>query len=502
MLSLIVNTADSTQSGLLNDFLSQGKGSEQQFVKGDKKLALLHRPVIPNPTPSNGLPWADDFQSGDTFQIAIGNPDTPPTGGTFKLGVPRSATKTITSASAANPSVISCIGHGMATGDIAIWSGMTGSTPDLNNQYFVVTVINSNSFSIPINVTVGGTGGTLQSYNTNGLTALAYNASAATLQTALSSTSTTEGYGSVVVTLFEPGNYQVAWSTTGAVGTLYGSGSGLTPSSGVSVNSTVAGDGETNAVQVFELAQEPVAYCEPSTPLPVASITPIIAQHGSASPKTNKIYTLEMTTGTYGGTFSLSMTTIAGVTSAFVVNGNVADSDLANTLNLASGITAGDISVNRVGNSLNIQFQGTQAASDVPVISVSNIDLMAPMGVTGTMDLNTVNLYIAFAQTTSDTLNFTFAIRRTRTTGEDAEYFQNQVTLKRNIINVATMVQLTLPQYYTQSQIDQKLAAIVDGSGDLLIGTKARLAVITNGFKIQVSTDGSTWQDGPSYVAS
>jgi len=46
------------------------------------------------------------------------------------------------------------------------------------------------------------------------------------------------------------------------------------------------------------------------------------------------------------------------------------------------------------------------------------------------------------------------------------------------------------------------LAALVDGSGNVLIGTHARLVPLTNGFKSQTSNDGTTWVDGPTYTAS
>ncbi|GEM_PF-6760957 len=46
-----------------------------------------------------------------------------------------------------------------------------------------------------------------------------------------------------------------------------------------------------------------------------------------------------------------------------------------------------------------------------------------------------------------------------------------------------------------------KLSSL-NAAGEVLIGTYAKLVPITHGFKIQVSTDGSTWQDGPSWVAS
>lgn len=502
MLNLLINTADPNQNGLLNDFLSQGAGIEQSFVRGDRSLELLHRPVVPNPNQSaSGLPWLDDFQTGDTFQVAISNPDTPPTGGTFKLGVQRSGTKTINSASAANPSVVSCTNHGMATGDIAIWSGMSGSTPDLNSQYFQVTVIDADTFSIPENVTVGGTGGTLISYNTSGLSSLAYNITSAALQTALSTTTVAEGYSAVGVSLFEPGNYEFQFSSAGLVPTLYSSGSGLAPASSALVSQVIAGDSSTNAIQVLELSQLPVAYSEPSTLLPAPGITANIAQAGNASPKQNKIYSLVMTSGTYGGTFALNLTTIAGVVTSFIIQSTIGASDLQTILNTSGGITSGDIAVTKTSDTFNVQFQGTQAASNSPVITVTNIDLLSPEGVTGKIDLNTINLFLAFAQTTSPTLNFTLAIRRQRTTGEDVEYFQQTVTLKRSIINVSTMVPLTLPQFYTAAQCDARFARI-DASGNVLVGNSFRLVAITNGAKIQTSGDGgSTWNDGPSFAS-
>jgi Putative phage tail protein len=72
----------------------------------------------------------------------------------------------ITSSSVANPSVITTTTpHGLPPtgwGDSPMVriSGHTGSTPDINGDH-VVTYIDSTSFSIPVNVTTGGTGGTI-----------------------------------------------------------------------------------------------------------------------------------------------------------------------------------------------------------------------------------------------------------------------------------------------------------------------------------------------------
>ena len=67
----------------------------------------------------------------------------------------------ITSSSVANPSVITTgVPHGLAAGHRVLISGHSGSTLGIDGEH-VVTVISATTFSIPVDVTVGGTGGTL-----------------------------------------------------------------------------------------------------------------------------------------------------------------------------------------------------------------------------------------------------------------------------------------------------------------------------------------------------
>ncbi len=72
-----------------------------------------------------------------------------------------SSPKSITSSSVANPTVLTVTAHQLRTGDEVAIAGHTGSTPSLNGNH-TVTVLTANTVSIPVNVTVGGTGGTIQ----------------------------------------------------------------------------------------------------------------------------------------------------------------------------------------------------------------------------------------------------------------------------------------------------------------------------------------------------
>lgn len=104
---------------------------------------------------SNGFPveWGTLLTGGK--DNSVGAEDT--TG--VDLGTTAAAVA-ITSSSVANPSVITATAHGLATNDRVVIAGHTGSTPDINNAY-TVTVTGDNTFTIPVNVTVGGTGGTV-----------------------------------------------------------------------------------------------------------------------------------------------------------------------------------------------------------------------------------------------------------------------------------------------------------------------------------------------------
>lgn len=67
----------------------------------------------------------------------------------------------ITTSSAANPSVITTsTPHGLTTGQSVTIAGHSGSTPVINGSH-VITRLTATTFSIPVTVTVAGTGGTL-----------------------------------------------------------------------------------------------------------------------------------------------------------------------------------------------------------------------------------------------------------------------------------------------------------------------------------------------------
>lgn len=60
------------------------------------------------------------------------------------------STKTITAISQANPGQVTAAGHGFATGDKILLTGVAGMT-QVNGNYYTVTVIDANNFTIGVN---------------------------------------------------------------------------------------------------------------------------------------------------------------------------------------------------------------------------------------------------------------------------------------------------------------------------------------------------------------
>lgn len=456
-LNITCNVDDPKQDGSLISFDGQGSAVEEDFVRGDINLAISIRPVKPSTTTTR--PWDDDFITGDAFQVSIGNLDVPPTDGTFDLAALGGS---VTSSSVANPSVITHAASSvtLASGNTVYISGHTGSTPDINGAH-VITVTDSTHFTIPVNVTVGGTGGSF--YLGTGLAGIAFDVSPSTLATTL----TVAPFAAPTVTDVDTtGAYIAQWPVGIAAPTFVSPGNALDPASQVSV---IDASTSSNQIRAIDLKQQPVAYAEPSTLFPVAGVTATVKQSGSSTQ--NKIYTVTMdVAGTYGGSFSLSY---AGILISKRTVGIFTPSTTAQTIQAAfddlsnsgtpDGFNTGQSIVSKSADGvIAIELVDTQGLSNAPVISITNIDLIAPHGVSGTMALNTTNLFRAFWNTTSATLNFTLEIRRTRASGEQSAIFQHQVTLKRNLID-GVIVPTVLPIYDTVAQRNAAIAAAISG---------------------------------------
>lgn len=85
------------------------------------------------------------------------------------------AAVTVTSSTAATDRIVTATAHGLTTGDQVVFTGHTGSTPSLNGSSgYLVVVVDATTFTLTnfaaaaIDITVGGTGGTVQRVSSRG----------------------------------------------------------------------------------------------------------------------------------------------------------------------------------------------------------------------------------------------------------------------------------------------------------------------------------------------
>jgi hypothetical protein len=124
---------------------------------GDGSLSVKSN-VLPD---GNGLEWGQLLTTGkQTF--------TGTTNGTgVDMGNCDGPIITITSNSIANPTSVLCAApHGLVTGDSVTIAGNITSSPSINGDWPII-YIDPTHFSVPVNVTVGGTGGTATKTSTD-----------------------------------------------------------------------------------------------------------------------------------------------------------------------------------------------------------------------------------------------------------------------------------------------------------------------------------------------
>lgn len=138
-------------AGKLMDFGAGGMASKYTRVSG---RGTLHKAVAEYRI--SGAIYQDGVILKALGSVAV---DGDTQGAPIDNGIAAAAVA-ITSSSVANPSIIlTAVPHLFETGDTVAIAGHAGSTPAINGNQ-IVTKIDATHFSIPVNVTVGGAGGT------------------------------------------------------------------------------------------------------------------------------------------------------------------------------------------------------------------------------------------------------------------------------------------------------------------------------------------------------
>lgn len=476
-LQLIYDVNSPTQSGLLDSFLSTIPAILPEFVRGDKTLSITVRPV--RASGNDALPWTDDHLTGDTYRVGIGLPDVPATGGTFSLeidgvstgmsalayDVSASALQSVLSAASVaggnpavtvtNPSSGVYVVTGTTNGALPL---ITGSATNLTpNSDLIISQIAAGSGSakgqqiISIRQQLVALSTPSTALPAAGVT-LTYDQPASLDQNAIARISfDADGtYG---------GLYSITANTSGTIAACGNAGPlistqelGLILANNPAIHFQSSTDpdnviiSQDGADYLVEFADDlaGVALCKTINAATVAASTEITtsAAHGYV---TGRVVTITNSTGTtpsLNGTYTITVTS----STKFTIPLNV-----------------------------TVSSSATGYTFDNSALGVSDVSLLAPKGVTGTIDLNTFNLASAFWAAADDSLTYSLSIERTRASGEIRTGLLVDSILKRDIIDVTSLVPVQFPAALNANTGVNFYADITDYAG----GTSADLDSIS-----------------------
>lgn len=280
------------------------------------------------------------------------------------------------------------------------------------------------------------------------LTVLAYNISAANLQTALNANAAIAAIpDTVAVTLLATGVYQVAFQAVGARELLTGDPEGLAPECNIFVSRLQTGDADTREIQIIQIIQRPYVYVTSWTATGGASAIVTELRAGSVSAKA--MFSVELSPLPYAGSFTVKDS------GAMAYNGTQAEWQTA----LGSGW-----SVLQTGDG---QFTLERTTAGVYTLDSSDVDvagLSVYEGLIGTLGFNAGTLFKRFLTEGDSSFVTTLEVKY-----DDGTYrstiLQVPVTLTKEILSAGALAPSNWNGgFYTKVEIDALLAALAEYS--------------------------------------
>jgi hypothetical protein len=263
-------------------------------------------------------------------------------------------------------------------------------------------------------------------------TAIAYNASAATVQAALRAIGG-GSFGSCVVTGDAGGPYLVDRVTLGANAGLSGDATALSPDGSTVVIET-AQEGSaflSEKIQVTLAKALPILKTTGWSALPAALVTPAVVQAGSGT--ANKTFSLNWNADAYGGAVVMSFTgtTVTGTVGPIAYNATASDVAAAFALHMDVG-TNGVVVVQTGPGSYTITCVSTATKnSNVPALANGSNTLLVPVGLTAIVNVDSYLAGVILG--TADSVAITLEVEIMQASGE-RQTFQMPATLLKDLI--------------------------------------------------------------------
>ena len=229
------------------------------------------------------------------------------------------------------------------------------------------------------------TGGTFTiTYGGDETTALAYNASASVVQTALNLLASVISAGDVTVTKSTNGAYRITFDAVGARTAITTDNTNLYPSTESQAAVATEGDGSTREVVILKLETQPAVYSELTTALDSAAATIATVREGASG--VTDIQTFTLSPAPYGGTYAI---TIDGEKTGAIA-WDAAASVIETAIDSLASIGAGKSTVSGSFPSFTVEFDVTLTDVDEMTLDVSG--LTVPTGRKGTLNTNSTGI--------------------------------------------------------------------------------------------------------------
>lgn len=430
MSQTFIPVTNSNGSFLATDWFTPGPAIQQDEVRNDKDIDFSITPA--NLLPANSeTPYTSDFETGDQFQMAIGNFDAPPTSGSVSLEV------------GSTTSGLTAIPYNVSVS--ALQSALNAALTIEAKPQCVVTLAATGNYKIS-----GATNGAI----TTGFFSVVNDA----LLYPVSDAFFVEG---ALGDADSP--YQLLFVMRQAP-MCYAEATVETSEADVAIETVQAGDVTHNKIQrisfnipqVFSggytinaTANAVVATCGVGTPLMTATqLGLVLAQHP------------EIKFSEQNGDPDNIKVTVVGQSWVVEFIDTLANDD-TNELSVANN-------------------------PDGP--------LMGPKGCTGTIDYNTFGLYVYSLGQSDNTFQLTRSITRTRASGERRTLYSGPVTIYKDLIDAQTAIPTPMPSYYTTTQSDARFVKMVPGTSTMQSGSEQEFgsgSILTLDAGSSVTVDGS-----------
>lgn len=280
------------------------------------------------------------------------------------------------------------------------------------------------------------TGGTFSiTFGGDTTTDLAYNSTAAEVESALDLLASVITAGGVTVTAYGAGGYRVTFATSQSL--ITADTANLTPSTSAYIAEAVSG----GASQIINIELDPAAYIELTSDMASPSIAVTTIRTGVTA-TTSEQQRIIISGDPHAGTYSLTIATEESSSIPY----DASTDEIASALESLPSIGAGNVTV--TGDSLDYTLDFDKSLGDVGDTSGDVTNLSGAVGKTGTLDLNVVGILEALDGASSKTS--VLEIVRFTTTGSISDtVYQNQCTINQDVIPDTPASSTPLPEYVT-----------------------------------------------------